>query len=810
MRLQRFSVLLLSATLLPSSNAFALEAMDDMSLADVSGRDGITVNLQPGASGWSAAAIQMTLDADDTDWATHTGPREATLSINNFTLNGVNSDGSVAGAPSASGVFTLDVASNGTGPLLAMDLHTTSRLRLRTDSLTIPYPATTTGRSFGTFAYDFEGGLELVNRGVFSMDYGSTYFLGQINGSDLFYRQGDINNDWMALHDFDLMWEIPEGVLGISTEGIVHKSGNPWTAADISGGRAYAAPVESDLINLALDFEYIFGTAAGAEEFQITSDARGAMHFGWLGSVKDAELLWSPNGIWHGTIADANGGGTIFNPDYKGSELTDGLRLSVQWDYVSLNEAVTNLGDPSKEFRWRLGETADVATADLSRVNFELGDWTIWGERSAPKPAALYFPLIALDVIKGAGNGPGGLCWGYSLNGTSCGSASGYDAQYVNLEPGNVGSTYGASLASAGDAGAMAIVVRDGQLQAYSRKVRFLERDGAGAVTATEFDWGLIYALANIDANFYLYPGGSGNSISDGVIADIAVTSQTFAESNDASTSYDDTFAQGFNWDHGTHLMLADTTANMGIGFMSGSFALLANDTRIWVKSRVGDDYYTAGLDLFSPQARFAYTATFGGGLLPGHADYGVGAKPQTVRGLLLDLNLEGVANVRFSPSHPDSEVAGPNFVGARNFLGYSGAFRLQDTNIADFSGDTSGGVGDYGSYLSFAEPGRPDVVWRWANISGDLAFTNGMIDVRGSGEDGDGKPKLKISNNVLIGAAAAGRLTEAVAGTTNALQGIAAGQALEINRIMLGNGNLGRIVVPSAQIYASITLQPQ
>jgi len=786
-----------SLLLLASQTTLALQAMDDSALSAIAGQDGLTIRME---GDMSATAIQATMDAATAN--------AATLSANNLTFTGVNTDGTLGGAAAPLLEFTLD--SDADEFAIGLDLLT--RSRLRTDSLTIP-GSPVSSRSYGTWAFDFDASVRLVNQGIFSMTNDNAYLFGEITSGDLFYRQGGIANAWMGMHNFLLRWEIPSGILGLcdgsnnygcnGQAGVVHRAGSPWRVGDPAPG----APSPSDIINLALDFEYIFGKDDGADEFRITDQARGVMHFGWLGSIRDAEVKWMAGGSSVGASATDPTYGAYFDAYATTSE---GLRFSSQWDYIDTAQA-SALGDSEKEFRWRLGETSDVATADKSRVNFELGDWTIWGTRTAAKPSSHYFPLIALDVING-GQGPGGLCWGHSLNlangtggATGCGSSGAPNTQFINTRPGYISGVYDGLAASNGDASSLAIIVRDGQLQTYSRKVRLLERDASGDESVKKtFDWGLIYALANVDANIYLYPGGSGSagSINNGVIADIMVMSQTFDEDNPHQ--------QGFNWDHGTHLMIADTDANMGIGFMSSSFLVAGNDTRIWVKNQNGADYYSGGIDFFSPEARFNYRATFGGGLLPGHPNYLVANKPQTVRGTLIDMNLEGMVNLRFSPSDPDE---GNNRDGSRNFLGYSGALRLgENTSLPNCTGDDCGlgTTNGFGTYISLAEPGRPDVDIRFANITGDIAFTEGQVDIALDNEPGVDRPRMRISNYMHIGTDAATRMTEAVSGATAALAGNAAGQPLIIDRVMLGQAELGSIVIPSARVYSSITLEPQ
>lgn len=775
--------LLTIGLLMESMSVFALQALDDSALAGVSGKDGLSLTLE---GNLSADSINVTLDSASSN--------EASLHANTVSFDGVGATGVISGNAGLS--LDLDAGTRGSDPLLHIGFGTTQRSRLRIDDLTVsglsdldndpgtPDEPWTSGRTYGTWAFDFDANVQLLNKGIFNTSYDKAYLLGEITNGDLFYRQD--SNAWMAMHDFSLKWEIPEGVLGIDSQGIVHKAGALWGEAGFSD-----AATSSNIINLSLDFEYILGAPTG-NEFEITQDARGLMHFGWLGSVKNAEVKWMPGGIWY------NSTGGVFDPYGANAVTSNGLRFSSQWDYVSQAEAAT-LG-AEKEFRWRLGETADVASADKSRVNFELGDWTIWGDRTAAKPASHYFPLIALDVISGAGQGPGGLCWGHGqlLDNPTCSSET--DTEFLNMQPGII-NNYGINET---DENALALIVRGGQLQSYSRKVRLLERDAVGNETTREFNWGLIYSLANVNANIYLYPGitrDGSNVVVDnqGVIADILLMSQTL-EGN----------YQGQNWDHGTHLMIADTEANMGIGFISSSFVVAGNDTRIWVKPQIGSDFYSGGLDILSPQARFNYRATFGGGLLPGHAAYGSSTQAQTVNGSNIDLNLEGLVNLRFSPSDPASVLG-------RNFLAYSGALRLGSNEGNGMIGATSDlatcgsdGISDCGSYISLAEPSQPDAAIKLANITGDIVFSDGRVDVVGTDEldsVNGSEPQMVLANKIKIGYAAANQLNPILDSAGLPQDG---GNPVVIDNIMLGNANLGRMVIPSAQIYSSITLEPQ
>ena len=265
---------------------------------------------------------------------------------------------------------------------------------------------------------------------------------------------------------------------------------------------------------------------------------------------------------------------------------------------------------------------------------------------------------------------------------------------------------------------------------------------------------------------------------------------------------------QGFNWDKGSHLMIADTNIDpglgvgatrnaMGIGLVGTSFLLVADDMRVWLKPMVGPDYYSGGLDLFSARTRFALNTTFGGGVLPDNNGlYGTGLR--FVQGAVIEGNLEGAVNMRLSPSDPLA-------VGAKNYLGYSWAIRLMDR--ADDAGASAFGTSPYGSFISLAEPSRPEVAIRFAEMSGDIALVDGRIDVRDGQEDGDDKPKMVISHTMLLGDAAAARM-----GAVTGMPALPSGQGPEfrIDNIMLGDASLGRVVMPSAKIYSAITLEPK
>lgn len=626
------------------------------------------------------------------------------------------------------------------------------------------------GKAYGSWALEGDGVLRLVNeRGIFNVDSTEASVFGEIIDGRMYYRQaegGKADTPYLIMDNLHARWDMPKGTYGINSQGLVMKT----------------AP--NDVIDVALDFDIFF--KQGGYDFIAGGD--GTLHFGWKGGLLGPEILWRTQGTEPGQTPST-------------------LNLSTKWNFVPADSTLGN------EFRWRLGETGGTSTPGhgARRIQFELSDWVTWGEHEYGHS----FPVIGLDIITPdvAQSRDYGLCF------KGRGDCSGGAAQKINLIPANFG---GSDVANG-----LSLVVRDGNLQSYSRRVNLIEETWDSAAGKYELfeiaqyngdkspgvtrsiDWGLIYTLANVDGNIFLYPGGNPGDENNGLRADIVVVSNTFEEGTDNP---------GFNWDHGSHLMIAETrmddslpigsTRNaMGIGFMSTSFVAMANDARIWLKpyegSLVGGDtatyYGSGGLDVFSPLSRLNLFTNFGGGVLPDN-NGGYGDGPRFVRGAVIDINLEGAVHARFSPSGD-----------ADNALRYHWGVKLmsQDT-INGLKGANQGfGEDDRGSYLSFAEPSRPDVAIALTNITGELAFANGKIDIVPHDDPseiaagGNRNPKLRASHEFLIGKAASPVL--------NSVPGMPSGDPapLDIGQIKMGDQNLGRIVIPSARAHATLTLEP-
>lgn len=814
----RSSLLLLAG--ISSGSAFALTAMTTDELGGVTGQDGLNFDIT--SPGITMSEVNITYDSGTA--------AEGIVQAQGVSLNKVNDSGTVVGG-TAKGFISLDASGNHNGgpglrlfAKIGTETSTDERLRLRIENLTrvhtgdtLPADGRNLTRTFGTVVLDAEGYMDYRNKGLFSADgfFDSTgkynavtnraYLKAELQDAKLYYRQLWHAHPYLILNNLNALWEMQQGTIGLLTSVHDDYDRNGVYTADNRGGLIQAAPFIK--AKLEYDLQYKFPVHyAGEQEFTITGNEKPMLHFAWQGTFKDAQLIWRPGGGWLGTSL------TGTPQYYDQSAKSEGLTLSARWNYVTNADDNATTNPLVEEFRWRFGE------ATGNRVRFELSDWKNW-RGATVNPLGFDFPLVAFDTIR-TGQGPGGLCWGGPLNGpTGGGACSDSWEQFVHVGPGSITTDYDANATlttASADARGYALYFRRANLMSYSNKVRLLENpDGS---TNRSFNWGLIYTLANLDASFYLYPGGNPShpytspfpdgddgprhSPTAGIIADINLMSQTFAKDDPATAGVDESQQQGFNWDRGSHFMIADTDPNgdnnqddaMGIGLVSSSFLVLANDTRIWIKPNWNaSDSYEGGLDLYSPETRIHVKGTFGGGELNT-------TTPKLVRGAGININFEGMLNLRLSPSASGTSL-----------LGYSAAARMMDTDIANFSESTSATLGsDDGTFISLAEPGRPTVDMRFANITGDLAIINGDINLKATGEEGVGsKPKLIISQDLLFGSSAAARITDAVTGTTLP-GGAAAGQAVTIGRVEFGNKSLGSIVIPSGRMYTSISLMPK
>lgn len=625
-----------------------------------------------------------------------------------------------------------------------------------------------------------------------------------LNDATLFYRQNGYSNANVAFDNMNFLWYSP-GTVSVDDVGL-----------------RIAAPTAT--LQIGFDAKYKYDVDQNMTA--ITANDRPMIRFNWGGTLYDGLLYLRSGGVWD-TASDSGTNATFASLPSTGK--TEGLSVGMRWNYRDLISAPLVQGD----FLWSLGHI------EGDQEFAEFGDWRNL-EQATGVVANRYgfdFPLIVIDSVNAgsATNAGGSLCWGHTMTGGGCTAGSGWATTptLLNIRAGTV-EGYPAGVNRSGGATSMHLI-RNGNLLATSNEIK-IRRNPSSPVTEGDYNWGVVYTFANINQNAYVYPGGSesdtaGGSRNHGVIIDLLMTTQTHGtwQSNYLTTSGGTCNAgtgvgctNTTRWSNGTHFMLADTDAQMGIGFLGSSFLVAVDDMRLWLKNTTNGQLspynWEGGIDLFSPRTRAHMNTLFGGARFPrGH---------DLVRGAYIDMNLEGVWNFRLSPPPllaVDDET--------NDILAWSAAMRLRCGTIVPFgctdnafaasTGSTF--ASGNGSYISIAEPSFPTVDLRFGDLSGDIAWTEGVLQLR-SGEDTDadiapntptkrvpgpgGNPDLVLASKLLLGASAADRLTDGSTGAGLGGGG-AAGRTLTTN-VTFGGNAMWTMAIPAGSLYSSFKLEPQ
>lgn len=785
--------------------AQAMQALDDSQLSGISGQDGLTVLLEtPG--------IEMSI-AHRADPATD---YEAGLQFQNMSIMPVLANGAAAPAGTlATMTTTFDVGSNTAGLPVTRTRVDMSRVRMALDFDLYGKPkvASTYGPvqrigSFGELVLDGALELELINaNGLFNADDSTehAYLYGKLTDTDMFYRQeATATAPYLLFTDGTAEWRVTNGTVGI-VSGLSN--------AASPGYDSFNRYVDSGVMTKApfIDADYVFNyrfkqPESGNTDLRMTVDnSLGMYSFGWRGTFTDAQLVFGGGGI-----------------DKQGGLPSDGLRFSSRFNYLRGDNTTSdqpdtiaqNIPTTSSDFVWSFGaadakntynNNISVGPSGAEALRLDITDW-----RNLPGvDYAHTWPYIGLDVVN-EGQGPGQvLCWGASI----AKGCSGADQQPIGFAPSRP---------------ALAAIIRDGSLRTYSERIRVHDKYYTSGIR--DFNWGLIYTFANIDADIYVYPTSPDGTKTRGLWADIAVMSQTLDADSEFRTTAGD---RADNWSNGSHLMIADTEFGNALGMMNQSFLLLAKDTHIQLKplgAPNGSGKFTkaaahqGGIDVTSPKARFNLFATFGGRDLPkrGEADpytsyptfYETCALgetcPATLVGGVNSWNFEGFMNLRISPPANDTNIAKNN-----TYLGYSLGFRATSSgagfgNPACSTADASSGLcSGQGTYFATAEPGQQQAKVSFGAVTGDMSFVDGEIQLVGTSEEGDFKPKLRMSHTLLVGLAATADLN-ARAAAVGGLPGGAAGQVFKIGSLNFNGQNLGAVVVPKGIYYGEMALKPQ
>lgn len=753
-RLPASTVLL--AMLAPA--AAAMSAMDEQELSAVNGQEGLRAVLATPAM--TATSVQVRADAG-----------------NATAVGGIQADGLTlypfGGPATLGGTYTLDVGAGSQAALPAIAwLATINRFRLGGSYSGVPTPgnggfvARASGdpaRSFGSWTLVSDLQFELVGTPFYGIPDATTRLLLALNDATLLYQQNWYYHANIALSDLDFAWDMAAGTVDVDTTGL-----------RIAGDTEFR-----------IGFDLLYKFHPDQDMSTVTANDRSLFAFGWNGTLYDSLIYLRSGGVWN-TAADAGTGATFAALPTAGR--TAGVNVGMRWNYKQ--NPATNLPG-ANDFRWRIGHAAG------DREYLEFGDWRNL-EQATGTVAGRYgfdFPLIVIDALDAgsATNAGGSLCWGNTMTGAAC---SGGGGNLLTLRAGTV-EGYAAAVNRSGGATVMQLI-RNGNLLAWSNAVK------VGAVNKpaldTNYQWGLIYTLANINSNVYLYPGGSesdvaGGSRSSGVVGDVLFMTQSFG------TWPPDNATNSTRWSHGSHFMIADTAAQQGIGLLGASFLVAADDLRLWLKNtwngQASPYNWEGGVDLFSPRTRAHMRALFGGARLPrGH---------DLVRGANIDMNFEGVWNFRLSPPPTGADLVAYS-AAIRFRCGTTAPFGCRDNAFADATGSTI--ASGSGSYISIEEPGRAGVDLRFADMSGDVAWDQGVMQLRAADETGTGKPDLTLSNKLLLGASAAARMGDAATGVGLG-NGGAAGRAFTSN-VQFGGNHVLSWAIPAASMHASFVLMPK
>lgn len=662
----------LGALLVPVAAA-ALQPLDDPSLAAVAARDGLVLELA--SDQVTADRIDWTVDRGVTQVGGVTISPEATAQLHTVAVTPIGADGAPATTP-FSHVLTLDAGSDGVDPLLALDWQGT-RTRVRLDRITHGADPT---RSLGTLVLDTEPRVRLGNRGILDSSFGNASLTLDTGSGQFFYRQGASGAPELTIDNLRLALAMNAGTVGLD-----------------AGELFVAAPTAT--VDLNLDFRY---EGAPSGDFTRTATDLPVLGWRWQGGMVDLRAWLAGGGVWYGTAAD--GSEDIANR-------SEGLHFGLRGDFAS-------------DFAWYTSEPG-------SPMQAVFGDW----RKLAGAPYALNFPNITLDAVN-AGQQPGGLCWGGTVNGPTCPGGG----QYLNV---------------AAEDG-FALLIRDGNLHAYSAQVSLLDdinadgdyadTSGQGTPETQDFPWTLVYTLGDLDANLFVYPGTTGANTTgmkmDGIVK---------IQSNSA------------DWNSGSHFMIGDTDINLGIGFLRSNLLFAFEDMFLTLEPE--------GLALRSGQARAAFNGRFGGGDITG-GDLG-----SEIALLNVDADLEfDRFDVLFKPA-----PAG------QSFMGYSADLHLTDLTVAEFANS-----GPQGSYVSIAEPGRPDTRLTFGQITGNLSLANGRVDLIPESEALPRTAQLQIGNDILFGTTVPG------------------GAPFLVNTVTLGNDQVGSVAIPSGQWHGAFSLMRQ
>lgn len=703
--------------------AHSMQDLNDDDMAGVTGQDGVAFEWQgrPANAAATAAGVKP-------------AGSNASLSLDEFrmTFDGsyvrgadiqwwsVNNTGTRLSTPT-NFQTTFDIGAGAAGPALSISGAWT-RNRIRIDRWA---HSADLSKSPGALVFDSSGSFSVSNvNGLFDNAGNNAKFSLSIPDASLFFRQGDAGSPELLFDNIKFTPSFQGGRIAVGSNGLV-----------------VAAPTFN--FDLRFDLKYEAAPSALDDGFKVTRGVATPgkipiLTYGWYGILNDFE--------WH-----LKGGGAWTN--YNPANASEGIEVAMKWKY-----------DPG--FTWVIGDANPTGLSTATNpygVLLEFDKWiTLPGAEGG---YGFNIRKFVLDTL-GAGQGPGGLCWGADVTPTAAAGGTCSAGKFVNIAPGN---------------GATAILIRDADLLAFSSRVRV---SGPDPLDNLARNWGLVYTFGNVDGNIYIYPGNKAGT-GPGLVADVLMMSQTKPRINPLVKESEAEARD--RWRTGSHFMIADTCFQgvncatspqmYGIGIINSSVLLAANDVDIRL--------LPAGLSFSSNQARLQLKGTFGGGSIND------GLSAALLRAADWDINAES-SNLVFTLSPPAVGQAYLGYSSLTDLVGAPGA-------LAKFStGGTDGeSAANEGSFFSMAEPGNPAAKLTLGGLSGRVELQDGRLDLIPSNEAGEGIgiPQLRFSHRLLMGAAS-------TTGST--------GAAFKVDSLAFDGKSIGRFVVPSATMFSSLTIKPQ
>jgi len=222
----------------------------------------------------------------------------------------------------------------------------------------------------------------------------------------------------------------------------------------------------------------------------------------------------------------------------------------------------------------------------------------------------------------------------------------------------------------------------------------------------------------------------------------------------------------GDGWERNTHVMIMDSEANQGIGFVNGDIAWTARD--LYLRVIDGDSAYPGlpgGIWLQTDnQMNYRFRGIFGGGDMN-------------------DLSYNGLTKLSLA----DISLSTDKFIFVLNPLpiGVNGEAPIGFNGLLNFDGN---------AYMRFGEISSPQSQFFVDDVQGTIAWRDGSVELVSGQNTSSGNPELSVKNHLDIGQ------------TAGANFGGAAGDPL-VGRIGFGTEDFGRLAIPEGSWHSEVTL---